>query len=110
MSNDKLEFGSPLPPSAFPGRIQSSSADPRVRLENAEYRVTAPNGKQKDGRFFVNGHLIVEKKDKASLGEPTFVKVAIIVKPPIGHAGDASMEEENQRNLAIWSLLANGGE
>lgn len=89
---------------------QATKTDPRVRLENDEYRVVAPNGRAKDGRFFVNGNLVIEKKTKASLGEVSYVFVASIMKPSNRIEGDASLEQERQRDLALWGLLGNGGE
>ncbi len=87
-----------------------SVPDPRIRLENAEYRVTAPNGRQKDGRFFVNGNLVIERKVKASLGEASFVQVATLTQPSKSAAVDPSFEEDRQREIALWSLLSMGGE
>lgn len=85
-------------------------SDPRIRLQNHEYRVTAPSGQSKGGRFYINGPLVIEKMDKASLGEPSYTKVATITKPGPGVCSDASMEQDRQRDLALWSLLASGGE
>lgn len=88
---------------------QTPIPDPRVRMENDEYRVTAPNGKSSGARFFVNGLLVIEKKTKASLGEVSYEPILTLPKPSNVTASTEDMEDERQKNLALFSLLAGPG-
>jgi hypothetical protein len=76
----------------------SVSKDPRVRAEVGDYRVVAPNGRPKDGRFFVNGSLVIEKKDKNALGEVRWSHVTTLVEPGV----DCKDEGE----IALYWLLS----
>lgn len=79
----------------------SPSKDPRVRTEVRDYRVVAPSGRSKDGRFFVNGSLVIEKRDQNALGEVRWSHVTTLAKPGI----DCKDESE----IALYRLLAGPG-
>lgn len=79
----------------------SVNKDPRVRAEVGDYRVVAPSGRAKDGRFFVNGSLVIEKRDNNALGEARWSHVATLAKPGI----DCKDESE----IALYRLLAGPG-
>jgi hypothetical protein len=85
---------------------QTLIKDERIRLENHEYRVTAPMGRKSGARFFINDQLVVEKKTKASLGEVSYTVIAVIQKPK-GSLGDPATRE---LDAALFSLLSAGGE
>lgn len=82
-------------------KADNEPKDPRVRTEVEDYRVVAPAGRAKDGRFFVNGSLVIEKKDKNALGEVRWSHVTTLARPGI----DCKDEIE----IGMFRLLAGPG-
>jgi hypothetical protein len=78
-----------------------SEPDPRIRVEIGEYRVVAPNGRAKDGRFYVNGALTIEKRSKDALGNRCWTHVAVVSSPGI--------DCKDEFIIAIYRLLAGPG-
>lgn len=57
-------------------RVGPVVRDPRIRHEFGEYRVVAPRGQTRaDGRFYLNGEIVLEKSSKDSLGNPCWTYV-----------------------------------
>jgi hypothetical protein len=79
----------------------SAIKNPKIRVEVRDYRVVAPKGQTRSGRFFVNDPLVIERKSKDALGVEGWSHVTTINAP----GKDCKDEVE----LAFYWLLAGPG-
>lgn len=80
--------------------VQPKPVDRRVRSQAGDFRVVAPDGRQKGSKFYVNNSpMVVEKRGKDAMGAEKWDRVTSYPKP--GPKSDST-----EIDFALYWLLA----
>ena len=83
--------------------------DPRIRRVVGDYRVIAPDARNKGGTVYLNGKLVIERRAKNGLGEDIWFPVGELRRPSgtktFDLAGRLMGTQEGEMDEAIYYLL-----
>lgn len=79
--------------------------DAKLRLVVGDYRCVAPGANNPNGRVYINGGLVIEKRKKNAMGEESWVEVGVIRKPGSPYNSATALEINFELHLAMYYLL-----
>lgn len=83
-----------------------SEPDPRVIRQTSRLRAVCPEGRTSGGKFYPNGDVIIEAMSKDCLGNPCWLKVAVVPHNP--PKDDTPVEYTGNQARAIYEIITEG--